>query len=788
MNRPATAVLDRPDTARPPAVPAPRTGPDRPAGRWQVGRALVGAGLALLTAVAFAPVFGRTPVEALTDPHYVGKVSGVVPAIAAVCLLLATVTKVAPVTRVAAALAVLAGYVALVVAPGWAVASGPKRLLTSTFPLEPEGAELAAVVIVVGLATMGAVEPALRRRAAALPLLAPLAATALGSAVAAGAGAPAGWLAPALAFGAAVLLALARYAPDPDGAATAVGVGGRSGEGGRAAGWARQAIAGLLGCAMLGGAAAAGWYGSALLTRTGRDAPADARNLVPQPIRPREGTSPLVLYPALRRGEQALSLTVQAKTPPDLLRYVSLDRFDGEYWNTGAQYRRAGRRLPAEEPARPSAGQRAERVHIDDAGPLGWLVSSGRPVEVSVRGLGVNEGSGDVVLPADRPVPADYTVRSAVPVYDEDALAADNPVVSSPAAGGPVLPRRLTSLAGGIAGGESGYPALRRLEEYFRPSGPASRPGVPRRDFRVDLTPQAPGGHGLHQINRLLFGDTPHGTAEQYASAFAVMARALGYDARVVVGFRARASGPGVYTVTGKDVHAWVEVRFAAHGWVRFDPTPARSTTDASLPAPPPSAGPSSGTADQDDRPTPTPNQTAAQPGEIAPAAPGSGGYAALITLVLAGLPATYAGGVLIAKATLRWRRRRLGGPDRRTAAAWRDTLDRLVEAGLEVAPADTSGEVVAAVRRRFGDGVGLPVSRLAVLSDEAAFAPGSRAEPAAAAAWLNAEQARREISSALPTLHRLRAALNVRPMWRSGKVTARRVVGRQHGVLATGR
>jgi hypothetical protein len=227
--------------------------------------------------------------------------------------------------------------------------------------------------------------------------------------------------------------------------------------------------------------------------------------------------------------------------------------------------------------------------------------------------------------------------------------------------------------------------------------------------------------------------------------------------------------------VTGKDVHAWVEVRFAALGWVRFDPTPARSTTDANLPAPLPSAVPSPSTAaEDDDRPTPAPNRGSAQPGRTGPAAPGTGGSVALIPLVLAGLLASYAGGIPIAKAALRSRRRRLGGPDQRTVAAWRDTLDRLVEAGLAVAPADTSGEVVLAVHRRFGDDVGLPVRRLALLHDEAAFAPGSLAEPAAAEAWRHAEQARREIRSALPTPHRLRAALSVRPMWRGGKVAAR--------------
>src|SRR5918992_339637 len=584
---------------------------DRPAAdRWRVGRALTGAGLSLLGAVAFAPAFGRTATEALTDPRYVAPVTGAVAVVTGVCLLLAAGTKAAPVTRVAAALAALAGYVALAVAPGWAVTGGPKRLLTSSLPLEADGPELAMVVIVVGLAAIGAVEPALRRRAAALPLPAPVAATALGCIMSAGGGAPAVWLAPAFASGAAVVLVLARYAPGSGEAAARPDGGGR----GRGI-LARRAAAVVMVAGLSAGVAAVGWYGSAALPRTGRDAPADIRNLVPQRVQPREGASPLVLYPALRRGDLPLSLTVHANEPPRLLRYLSMDRFDGEHWTTAARYRRTGRRLPAEKPALPVGRIRAERVVIREAGPLGWLVSSGRPVEVSVSGLGVNEETGDVVLPADRRMPAEFAVRSALPAYDAETLATAAPAISAaetPQAAPP--PDRLTSLATRIAGDETGYPALRRLTAYFQSAGPATGPRGTRPDFRVDLTPGAPGGHGLFQINRLL--DTGSGTAEQYASTFAVLARALGYEARVVMGFRPRPAGPDSYTVTGRDVHAWVEVRFAALGWVAFDPTPAASTTDATRPASPP-PDQALGAAGRDDRPPPGPdrsNQTGGAP------------------------------------------------------------------------------------------------------------------------------------------------------------------------------
>ena len=65
------------------------------------------------------------------------------------------------------------------------------------------------------------------------------------------------------------------------------------------------------------------------------------------------------------------------------------------------------------------------------------------------------------------------------------------------------------------------------------------------------------------------------GDQEQYASAMALMARNLGYPARVVMGFApAIASDGSAVEVVGGDVTAWVEVPFEGVGWVVFDPTP----------------------------------------------------------------------------------------------------------------------------------------------------------------------------------------------------------------------
>src|SRR6185312_7564147 len=59
------------------------------------------------------------------------------------------------------------------------------------------------------------------------------------------------------------------------------------------------------------------------------------------------------------------------------------------------------------------------------------------------------------------------------------------------------------------------------------------------------------------------------GTSEQFATAYAVLARSIGIPTRVVVGFRDDGSG----TVHDRDVLAWPEIAVTDLGWVPLDPT-----------------------------------------------------------------------------------------------------------------------------------------------------------------------------------------------------------------------
>jgi protein-glutamine gamma-glutamyltransferase len=67
-----------------------------------------------------------------------------------------------------------------------------------------------------------------------------------------------------------------------------------------------------------------------------------------------------------------------------------------------------------------------------------------------------------------------------------------------------------------------------------------------------------------------------HGHCEYFASAMALLARSLGMNAQIVVGYKGGEynSFGDYFLVRNLDAHAWVEVYSPTRGWVEYDPTP----------------------------------------------------------------------------------------------------------------------------------------------------------------------------------------------------------------------
>ena len=496
----------------------------------RLARAVLAGSLGTLAGLGFGPVFGGLP----GPGAFVTAVAATTGAATLVVVVAVLVPRLSPTVVALAGALVVAATAAGTTGAGTALMAGPWRLLTAALPADPTGPQLGSVALTAGLATLFAGLLAAYAGNALAPVVPPL--VCLVAALALGASGPAlpGWYAPA-----AVALVLA------------ILLTGRS----------TPARPGVIAMAALTGVVAIGVTVVLGPTAPGAQArePADARTLVSAPVLPRSGVSPLQQYLALRDESLPVRVTGTTSRPGGTLRMATLTRFDGTYWTVSGDFRLAGTRLPR-PPAEGHQVSVAERIRIE-AGDPDWILSPGRPTRLTVGGLGVDETTGDVAVPAGTASPTAYDATSVVDQVGVAALRSASPVVAHERLS-PPLPAAIRGFVERTVADEpSAAGRLTALYQRFKTQG----------DFRYDQAKDVPGGHGYYQIQRLL--ESKRGTSEQYASAYAVMARHLGMDSRVVMGFRPEYQG-NAFTVTGRDVDAWVEVRFAGLGWVTVDPSP----------------------------------------------------------------------------------------------------------------------------------------------------------------------------------------------------------------------
>jgi transglutaminase-like putative cysteine protease len=444
-------------------------------------------------------------------------------------------------------------------------------------------------------------------------------------------------------------------------------------------------------------------------------------------------------------GRPTTVLQVQSARPPTYLRATVLDDFHNDKWAIGVP-----RPADSLEPAaayRPRNQTRevvtvnalADTHLVGGSIPMRFEAADGAPL--------VRLGPGFAVLNQNLPRGFRYTawsyvahptpaaLRRAPPDYptaleDEGLLTVGDNLTALPfgfpnrlrvmlglvsRSDRPYLP--VARLAERVAGGaRTPYDAVEQLQRWFLSSG----------TFHYSNHPPVSSPPLVGFVTR-----THAGYCQHFAGAMALMLRYLGIPARVAVGFAGGTQDrdKGLWNVSDREAHAWVEVWFKGYGWLPFDPTPAAPgaaprRTQAGVPA----AGAPGSTSSR------TSGATSASQGASAfeqklsgnngfdssrsrhhgprPSEPSLGGGSGSgsgstdrgrpLLLLLAVLAAAV-GGIVLAKIGFRLTRGARRDPRGVASACRQELASFLVDQRIEAPRSATLGELGAIFRREFG-------------------------------------------------------------------------------------
>jgi hypothetical protein len=181
----------------------------------------------------------------------------------------------------------------------------------------------------------------------------------------------------------------------------------------------------------------------------------------------------------------------------------------------------------------------------------------------------VNTSTGTAVATPKLREGDEYSVDAVMPAMPEDDQLTEVEFGKVAAPKQSNVPEELTALAAEtVASAESPIEQVRALETFLAEGGFFSH------GLEGEVLSRA--GHTSERITTLIGGDQMIGDDEQYAVAMALLAGELGIPVRVVMGYYPdqEQEDEAVFTATGDNVHAWVEVNFDGIGWLPFNPTP----------------------------------------------------------------------------------------------------------------------------------------------------------------------------------------------------------------------
>jgi transglutaminase-like putative cysteine protease len=531
------------------------------------------------------------------------------------------------------------------------------------------------------------------------------------------------------------------------------------------------------GAVILGAVAVGALAGSVLAP------PADSRFVLRQevtpPFDPLDYPSPLAGFREYTKDLEKTELfTVDGLRSGQVIRLATMDSYNGIVWNVtdpssstdaSGSFELLGSTIP--RPPLFTAGATSTAslsilgysdVWMPTIGYAGTLTFEAHKGEDPAPGVRVNTTTGTTAITSGVAEGLRYTVHAtAQKIPNDKALARIAPAkLTLP----PVtnVPDIVSAKAEEYAGtATSAIQKLRNIERSLKTFGYLSH-------GRASDSVPSRAGEGADRMTDLFAKEPMVGDQEQYASAFALMARRLGYPTRVVMGFAPKVASGQATTVTGNDVTAWDEVAFDGVGWVPFFPTPTKTdapknqTTKPKLEPQPQVRQP------PPDNPKPqellTPVKTKDNDRKDAQAAFALPGWAWIVAGVV-GIPLILYFVPLLVVGALKRRRRRKresqGSPDRRAAGAWDELTDGYAELGLTIPRNATRLQAASALEEqtraqnlRVPDG---GLSPLAAQVDAAVFDGSDVSDERVGAAWSATDAA---LATATTSAGRLRARL----------------------------
>jgi transglutaminase-like putative cysteine protease len=450
--------------------------------------------------------------------------------------------------------------------------------------------------------------------------------------------------------------------------------------------------------------------------------------------------SPLVdIQARLVQQSDTEVFTVQSDVPANW-RLTALDAFDGRVWKSSRRFAKVHGQLPADTATGAQTALVQQAYVIEGLSQI-WLPAAFEPREIDASPRLVTRWeptTSTLIVDEQTSDGLTYKVTSAYPTFraEQLRLATQAPpddiarqFLELPADFSPRVEALATRLT---AGASTPYARALALQQFFRSD-----------EFTYSTDVQS--GHGDNRLEAFLF-DQKTGYCEQFAGAYAAMARSIGLPARVAVGFTTGdrdPKDPTLYQVKGKHAHAWPEVYLSGYGWVPFEPTPGRGAPNAAYTGVPEMQDSDSPLGAVPDSSTTTAPPLSSAPGVAEPGVsppqvgepldPGSGspvgtgsrsrGWAGWLLFVLLGAATLYValvgGGRWVRRAA---RRRRARSAAAHIDVAWREAVESLGVLGLSAAPAETPLEFAARAARQARLS-GPHMTALASLATEARYA-----------------------------------------------------------------